>query len=54
MVLAVLKLAGWKALVVGGGGEQQYRQDCCVQSLQVPCLGRRFRGPGASLVLELA
>lgn len=58
LVLPAPELAGFKALVGGGGGEQWYRQgweSWCVLSLQIPWLGRPFRSAGASLVLgELA
>lgn len=56
--VTVPRLAVFRALVVGGGGEHRFRQgsECwCVQSLQVPCLGPLLRGPGASPALgELA
>lgn len=56
--LTVPRLAGFRALVVGGVGEQWFRQGSgrwCVRSLQVPCVGPSFRAPRASLALgELA
>lgn len=57
-VLPVPEQARFKAPVAGGREKQWYRQGWdpwCVQSLQVPCLGPPFRGPGASPALrELA